>query len=120
MTIPSVTSVRSILLQRLAQKGHRVYYVNANFKGQYNQSSLEENLWEVTLEQEKFAAIYASDWSENLPALQKQLDRLLHENAIRDAVVIVDYPNWFRDAVSAGKVWLMHGNGITWMTLRDF
>lgn len=112
MTIPSVTSVRAFCA-RLAQKGHRVYYVNANFKGQYNQSSLEENLWEVTLEQEKFAAIYASDWSENLPALQKQLDRLLHENAIRDAVVIVDYPNWvYGSAVSAGKVWLMHGNGL--------
>ena len=85
--------------QRLAQKGHRVFYVNANFKEKYSQIPLEENLWEVTLEQEKFAAIYASDWSENFPALQKQLDRLLHENAIRDAVVIVDYPNWVYGAL---------------------
>ena len=80
--------------QRLAQKGHRVFYVNANFSNEFKQSKIEDNLWQVTLANTDFASIYLGDWKNNERAMHDQLGALLDKNAIRDATVIVDYPNW--------------------------
>ncbi len=85
--------------QRMARNAHRVFYVNANFADQYSQTKLDENLWQVTLAEQSGGAIHISDWSRDIKSLQKQMDRLLHENVIRDAVVIVDYPNWLNAAL---------------------
>ncbi len=84
--------------QRLAQKGHRVFYVNSDYDAQYHQDVLEENLWQTTFDGQGQPAIWSTDWLQNLDHLKAQFDRMILENAIRDAVVIVDFPNWIHGA----------------------
>ena len=35
-----------------------------------------------------------TDWHEQLSLLHEKLDKIMNTYCIRDAVVIVDYPNW--------------------------
>ncbi len=44
------------------------------------------------------AAVHLTDWSEKLPGLTACLDRLTGDCFIRDALVVVDYPNWVHAA----------------------
>jgi hypothetical protein len=81
--------------QRLARKGHRVYYINANFGAAYAQCELEENLWQVTLPGAERLSIHLTDWQDDPAGLINCLDRLVRSCSIRDAVVIVDYPTGY-------------------------
>lgn len=89
--------------QRLAQSGHRVFYINANFSQVYNKRNVAENLWQVTLRNNRESAIYSDDWTGHISQMQEQLDYFLKENAVRDAIVIVDYPNWVYGALYLRK-----------------
>ena len=85
--------------QRFARSGHRVFYVNANFGAGYSECLLEENLWQITFPDNGAFAIHLTDWADQMPALQAQLDQLVGSHFIRDALVIVDYPNWVNGAL---------------------
>ena len=89
--------------RRLAQRGHRVYYINANFGAVYALSKIEENLWQVTLPGAERCAIHLTDWQDNPAGLTSGLDRLVRSCSIRDAVMIVDYPNWVHSALYLRK-----------------
>lgn len=79
---------------RFAANGHRVFYVNANFIRPDSVSVQQENLYVVDFACTNHNAIYTMDGKDTLAWMQDKFDSLIYTQAIRDAVVIVDYPNW--------------------------
>lgn len=80
--------------ERFAAQGHRVFYVNANFSENIRYKKLKNNLYEVTFFNSQNVAIYSADWSDQTSEMIENLRKLVDEWCIRDAVVVVDYPNW--------------------------
>lgn len=79
---------------RFAKNGHRVFYVNANFIRPDSIVTELDNLHIVDWYCEDYNTIYAMDGKSNLEWMKEKFDKLIYEEGIRDAVVIVDYPNW--------------------------
>ena len=79
---------------RFAQNGHRVFYVNANFVRPDSVIVKSPNLYLVDFSCDKYNAIYAMDGKSNLTWMKEKFTALINTWAIRDAVIIVDYPNW--------------------------
>lgn len=84
--------------RKFAENGHRVFYINANFTSPSSVRKKQENLYLVHLNNQKTGNIYAADWRKNPAWLYQALDALLGRYAVRDAVAIVDYPNWVAGA----------------------
>lgn len=82
------------LASRFAKNGHRVFYINANHYKESCVTEIEENLFIINLKNVDFSAIHLTDWEYQQAELQKYLDNILYQYCIRDAVSIVDYPNW--------------------------
>lgn len=87
------------LAQRLARKGHRVFYIDANFRTQSEHRELEQNLYQLKLSSTLYAAIYGTDFRDCEDQMRSELDAIVAEFGIRDAIVLVDYPNWVNAAV---------------------
>lgn len=79
---------------RFAANGHRVFYVNANFVRQNSVMMEQDNLYIVDFSNKNYNAIYPMNGRDTLPWMRENFDHLIEEQAIRDAVIIVDYPNW--------------------------
>lgn len=79
---------------RFAANGHRVFYVNANFVRPDSVTLKSDNLYIVDFANREYNAVYAMDGKTTLNWMKEKLIRLINTQAIRDAVVIVDYPNW--------------------------
>ncbi len=79
---------------RYAADGHRVFYVNANFIRQDSITEEALNLYVVDFSCPNHNAIYPMDGKSTLEWMQGKLDHLIYTQAIRDAIVVVDYPNW--------------------------
>lgn len=84
---------------RFAENGHRVFYINANSHRPASVYKQSENLYIVDFFNSDATAIYGTDWSENPESIQAALKELLWKYGIRDAITIVDYPNWVNAAV---------------------
>ena len=80
--------------ERFSDSGHRVFYVNANFSQNMNYKKINSNLLEVTFANPENGAIYSADWSDQTSEMVKNVRKLADDWCIRDAIVIVDYPNW--------------------------
>ncbi len=84
---------------RFAQNGHRVFYINANFINKDNIREISSNLNTVDFFCKSCNAIYfASECPEFLDWFTKKMDSLINIYAIRDAMIILDYPNWIQGA----------------------
>lgn len=81
-----------------AKNGHRVFYINANYHQGNSLKQINENLYLINLSNDMASAIYETDWLSNIDKLKEQIDNLLYEYCIRDAITIVDYPNWIHAA----------------------
>jgi len=82
------------LAVRYAQNGHRVFYFNANH---YHESSLfeiQENLYVINIHNDKYTAIHLTDWDTQMSKLITQMKKVIDSYCVRDAITIVDYPNW--------------------------
>ncbi len=79
---------------RFAANGHRVFYVNANFIRPDSIHIQQENLYVVDFACKEHNAIYSMNGTDTLAWMKEKLDHLIFTQAIRDAVVVVDYPNW--------------------------
>lgn len=79
---------------RFAANGHRVFYVNANFIRPDSVTLKGDNLYVVDFSNKEYNAIYAMNGKDTLDWMKEKLTRLINTQAIRDAVLIVDYPNW--------------------------
>lgn len=79
---------------KYAENGHRVFYINANHFNPTNVTQIKENLFIVNINNKSYSAIHLTDWSSQLDELQDLLRNLVDTYCIRDAITIVDYPNW--------------------------
>lgn len=79
---------------KYAANGHRVFYINANHFKPNSIDEIQDNLYIVNLYNEEFSAIHLTDWHDQESSLHEQIDNLLNAYCIRDAIVVVDYPNW--------------------------
>lgn len=79
---------------RFAANGHRVFYVNANFVRPDRIVTEAENLYIVDFSCNVSNAIYTMNGKTELEWMKQKFNRLIFEQAICDAIVIVDYPNW--------------------------
>lgn len=82
-----------------ASNGHRVFYINANFIRPDSVIREQTNLFVVDFKNNEYNAIYAMDGHTTLSWMKEKLDALLYGQAVRDAIVIVDYPNWVEGAI---------------------
>lgn len=79
---------------RYAQNGHRVFYFNANHFNEYSICELQKNLHVINIHNDMYSAIHLTDWCTQDYELKTQVRKVIDAYCIRDAVVIVDYPNW--------------------------
>ena len=81
-----------------AKRGHRVFYINANFKSQGVKSVLcFENLYKITLRSKEHVSVYSHHSSDEYNMIQEQVEDLIYEYGIRDALMIADYPTWVQE-----------------------
>lgn len=81
--------------KRFAENGHRVFYINANFVNPECTKEVEHGLFTVDFMTTACNAIYFNDCSEAFEDwLKGKMDALIQSYAIRDAIVVLDYPNW--------------------------
>lgn len=102
---------------RFAENGHRVYYVNANFIRCDSIKQESDNLYVVDFRHDLYNAIYAMNGKDTLEWMESKLYDLVLKEAIRDAVVIVDYPNWVYVAESLRR---KYGFGIVTDYMDDY
>ena len=79
---------------RFAANGHRVFYINANFIRPDSITSIQEKLYVADFSSKEHNAIYSMNGQDTLEWMQEKFEQLIFSHAIRDAVVVVDYPNW--------------------------
>ena len=106
------------IADHFVRKGHRVFYINANFNktGAYRVVQ-QEGLYQVTLSSTANNAIYSLNRSEECQEVYLQMEQLLDEYGIRDAVMIADYPTWI-DCISRIKE--MYGFRLVTDYMDDF
>ncbi len=85
--------------ERFARDGHRVFYVNANFFRESSARRIKDNLYIIDLHYDKEASIYTEDFLEDQQYIEKQACMFLNQFCIRDASIILDYPNWINVAL---------------------
>lgn len=79
---------------RFAENGHRVFYINANHFQPTGVQEISPNLYIVNINHPTEVAIHVTDWANDMNLLKGHFDGLIQDYCIRDAVTIVDYPNW--------------------------
>lgn len=83
---------------RFSENGHRIFYINANHFKPDSITEIQNNLNVINLHNDKYSAIHLTDWSEQESVLHSKVDQIMNKYCVRDAVVIVDYPNWITAA----------------------
>lgn len=86
------------IADHFAQKGHRVFYINANFVSgkTIEVTSKKENLFIVKLPNDIHPSVYSTNFTDNGVNIEKTLDTFVFDYAIRDGLIIADYPTWIR------------------------
>lgn len=84
---------------RFARDGHRVFYIDPNFSNKNKCVLKSKKLYDCKFTCDGTTAVYDTDFSENEAELFSQLDALANKYAIRDCIVLVQYPNWVRGAL---------------------
>lgn len=84
---------------RFANNGHRVFYINANFVNKEAVNQPREGLFAVDFFCDHCNAIYyATDCPDFESWFKAKMDQLIADYAIRDAIIVLDYPNWVHGA----------------------
>lgn len=85
--------------KRFAENGHRVFYINANFHESENIDVRAENLFVINLHSDKNDNIYSTDLKDEQGEIYRKITDILNNYCIKDAITIVDYPNWINLAI---------------------
>ncbi|AEH46347.1 glycosyltransferase [Parageobacillus thermoglucosidasius] len=82
-----------------AKKGHRVFYVNANFSNKTEEvSNKKDNNLQIYNIKSIYNNIYAIDSKNSSKEISYELEKIVNENGIRDCLIIVEYPTWIETA----------------------
>ena len=85
--------------KRFAENGHRVFYINANFSNPESTREIGPGLYTADFMTTECSAIYYSDsWVGFEEWLRGKMNNLIKTYAVRDAIVVLDYPNWIECA----------------------
>ena len=83
------------IADHFVREGHRVFYINASFtKNGQAEVKQKGNLFQISLSSRNHNAVYSLNEPDDCKEVYEQLDRLLIEYGIRDALMIADYPTW--------------------------
>lgn len=83
------------IADHFVREGHRVFYINANFtKNGGAEVTKNGNLFQVSLSSKNNFAVYSLNKPDDCAEVYSQLDQLMVEYGIRDALMIADYPTW--------------------------
>ncbi len=83
------------LASNLASKGKRVFYFNANFNPEQEKiEAINENLQIITLQHKIIHRIYDIDFDKDMKEIYTRIDQFIFEKDIKDAAIVVNYPNW--------------------------
>ena len=77
-----------------AQNGHRVFYINVSHTAEDSINEIKPNLFIVNINHPAALSIHNTDWSDNEDLLRSYFDKLIRNYSIKDASIIVEYPNW--------------------------
>lgn len=81
--------------ERFADNGHRVFYVNANFINKESVSEKKDKLNIINFHNKDCNAIYYASESVGFDEwILNKMRALIREYAIRDAIIVLNYPNW--------------------------
>lgn len=79
----------------MAESGHRVFYVNANFKEDNTKiSKINDKIFAVTLPDRLGSRIYDIDLNNDLEYYKNEIDKIIAKNFIKDCVIFIEYPTW--------------------------
>lgn len=82
------------LASSYAQNGHRVFYVNVSHSTEDSVKEIEPNLFIINIKHPANLSIHITDWSDYEDLLKSYFDKLIRNYSIKDASIIVEYPNW--------------------------
>ena len=82
------------LASSYAQNGHRVFYVNVSHSAVDSVREIEPNLFIVNIKHPANLSIHITDWSDCEDLIKSYFDKLIRNYSIKDASIIVEYPNW--------------------------
>ena len=83
---------------RFAKSGHRVFYVESNF-AEENQAGTRDGQFLINFRNPGYTAVYQPDSQANALLVNENIKWLIEKFAILDAVVIVQFPNWYQTAM---------------------
>ena len=87
------------LTNSFSQQGHRVFYINANYNNDETQIIKQVDKIDVfSMKSKRYSAIYSADYTKNSNDIIVELEKIVIENAIRDCVIVVEYPTWVQAA----------------------
>lgn len=87
------------LANSFSQQGHRVFYINANYNNDQTQIIKQvDNIDVFSIKSKRYSAIHIADYTKSSDDIIKELENIVVENAIRDCVIVVEYPTWVQAA----------------------
>lgn len=87
------------LANSFSQEGHRVFYIDANYNNEQTKIIKQvDNIDVFSVKSNRYSAIHIADYTKNSNDIITELENIVIENAIRDCVIVVEYPTWVQAA----------------------
>lgn len=87
------------LANSFSQEGHRVFYINANYNNDQTKIIKQiDNIDVFSVKSERYSAIHIADYTKDSRDIIAELENIVIEDAIRDCVIVVEYPTWIQAA----------------------
>jgi len=77
-----------------AESGHRVFYINPNHNHPDSVKEEIPNLFLVDIYDPAKISIHLTDWHDDSVTLETKMEGVIKGYSIKDASILVDYPNW--------------------------
>lgn len=85
--------------ESLAKSGHRVFYIETLFNTERTKVSKDDgNLKIINLKNSAALSVHTTNFKDNINLIVQEFDKLIYKYAIKDCVVMVDYPTWVKPA----------------------
>ena len=85
--------------QSLADNGHRVFYIETLFDPEATKVLRNEgNLKIINLKNPDAISVHTTDFKNNPDLIMQEFDKLIYRYAIKDCLIMVDYPTWILPA----------------------
>ncbi|MBU3143471.1 glycosyltransferase [Clostridium sp. CF012] len=87
------------LANSFSKQDHKVFYINANYNNNQTKTIKQvDNINIFSVESKRYSAIHIADYTKDSSDIIIELEKIVIENAIRDCVIVVEYPTWVQAA----------------------